>query len=73
MKPIKVSIFGADGYTCQVPRIKEGMQSLGHFLTEESPELINESPYDFGWMVVIEPTGKLEGLLDSNSYREIID
>ena len=40
---------------------------------EESPELINESPYDFGWMVVIEPTGKLEGLLDSNSYREIID
>ena len=40
MKPIKVSIFGADGYTCQVPRIKEGMQSLGHFLTEESPELI---------------------------------
>ena len=40
---------------------------------EESPELINESPYDFGWMVVIEPTGKLEDLLDSDSYREIID
>ena len=40
---------------------------------EESPELINESPYDFGWMVVIEPTSKLEGLLDSESYREIID
>ncbi len=40
---------------------------------EESPELINESPYDFGWMVVIEPEEKLEGLLDSNSYREVID
>ena len=40
---------------------------------EESPELINESPYDFGWMVVIEPTEKLENLLDSASYREIID
>ena len=40
---------------------------------EESPELINESPYDFGWMVVIEPEGELEGLLDSNSYREVID
>ena len=40
---------------------------------EESPELINESPYDFGWMVVIEPEGKLEGLLDSNAYREVID
>ena len=40
---------------------------------EESPELINESPYEFGWMVVIEPEGELEGLLDSNSYREVID
>tara|TARA_B100002051_G_C16666763_1_gene602163 strand:- start:655 stop:1032 length:378 start_codon:yes stop_codon:yes gene_type:complete len=40
---------------------------------EESPELINESPYDFGWMVVIEPEGDLEGLLDSNAYREAID
>ncbi len=40
---------------------------------EESPELINESPYDFGWMVVIDPDGDLEGLLDSNAYREVID
>ena len=40
---------------------------------EESPELINESPYDFGWIVVIEPDGNLEDLLDSNSYRELID
>ena len=40
---------------------------------EESPELINESPYDFGWMGVIEPEGELEGLLDSNAYREVID
>ena len=40
---------------------------------EESPELVNESPYDFGWMVVIKPSEELENLLDSNSYREIID
>ena len=40
---------------------------------EESPELINESPYDFGWMVVIDPDGDLEGLLDSNASREVID
>jgi|TARA_B100000586_G_scaffold251453_1_gene210658 glycine cleavage system H protein len=39
---------------------------------EESPELINESPYDFGWMVTIEPSGELEDLLDSESYRELI-
>ena len=40
MKPIKISIFGADGYTCQMPRIKEAMQSLGHTLSEDSPEMI---------------------------------
>ena len=40
---------------------------------EESPELINESPYEFGRMVVTEPSEQPEGLLDSNSYREIID
>ena len=28
----------------------------------EVSELINESPYDFGWMVVIDPDGDLEGL-----------
>ena len=39
---------------------------------EESPELINESPYDFGWMVTIEPMGELEDLLDSDSYQELI-
>ena len=40
MKPIKISIFGADGYTCQMPRIKEAMQKLGHILSEDSPEMI---------------------------------
>ena len=40
MKPIKISIFGADGYTCQITRIKEAMQSLGHILSEDSPDMI---------------------------------
>ena len=40
MKPIKIAIFGADGYTCQIPRIKEGMELLGHALSEDSPDLI---------------------------------
>ena len=40
MKPIKFSIFGADGLTCQMPRIRDVMQSLGHILSEESPDLI---------------------------------
>jgi glycine cleavage system H protein len=40
---------------------------------EESPELINESPYEFGWMVVMAPDKKLENNLDSESYRKLID
>ena len=40
MRPIKISIFGADGLTCQMPRIKEAMQSLGHVLSTNSPDLI---------------------------------
>ena len=34
---------------------------------EESPELVNESPYEFGWMVLIEPEGEVNGLLDAAS------
>ena len=40
MNNIKVSILGTDGYVCQIPRIKEGMEALGHVLSEESPDLI---------------------------------
>jgi glycosyltransferase involved in cell wall biosynthesis len=40
MKPIKISVLGADGYTCQIPRIKEGIISLGHTITESFPDLI---------------------------------
>ena len=40
MNNIKVSILGADGYVCQIPRIKEGMKALGHILTKDSPDLI---------------------------------
>ena len=40
MNNIKVSILGADGYVCQIPRIKKGMEALGHILSKESPDLI---------------------------------
>ena len=36
----KVAILGADGYTCQIPRIKEGMKALGYIVTKDSPDLI---------------------------------
>ena len=40
MESIKIAVFGADGFTCQVPRIKDGLKSLGHVFSEESPDLI---------------------------------
>ena len=40
MKSIKVSIHGADGYVCQIPRIKEGFIDLGHSVSDNSPDLI---------------------------------
>ncbi len=40
---------------------------------EASPELVNESPYDKGWLVKIEPSdpSQLDGLLDAAAYREL--
>lgn len=41
---------------------------------EETPETINESPYDEGWLVELEVTDKseIDSLLDANSYKKII-
>ena len=48
MKSIKVTVFGWDGFTCQIPRIKEAMLDLGHNLSEDFPELIYcNDPIDF--------------------------
>jgi len=40
MNNIKVCILGSDGYVCQIPRIKEGMEALGHVLSKDSPDII---------------------------------
>ncbi len=38
---------------------------------EDTPEHVNSSPYENGWMVVVEMSNpsELEGLLDANGYR----
>ena len=43
-------------------------------LIEETPEIINESPYDEGWLVEIEIVDKSEinALLDADSYKKMI-
>ena len=40
---------------------------------EESPELVNESPYGSGWMVLMEPSEDRSALLDSDSYKNSLD
>ena len=54
MSKIKVSILGADGFTCQIPRIKEGMQELGHEVTQDSPNLIySNDPRGYGEALIL--------------------
>ena len=42
---------------------------------EDSPEFVNESPYEKAWMVVIEPTdaSQIENLLTAEKYAELIE
>ena len=40
---------------------------------EESPELVNESPYGSGWMVAIEPSEDMSALIDAESYKNSLD
>ena len=60
MSNIKVSILGSDGYVCQIPRIKEGMEALGHVLSDESPDLIYSN----------DPTGYKKALSLKKKYSK---
>ena len=41
---------------------------------EDSPEFVNESPYENAWMIVIEPADltEVDGLLSPEKYEELI-
>lgn len=36
------------------------------------PELVNEGPYDKGWMIAIKPAGNLDGLMDAAAYEAFL-
>ncbi|SDL17291.1 glycine cleavage system protein GcvH [Lacicoccus qingdaonensis] len=42
---------------------------------EDSPELVNESPYEGAWMVKVEleDTSQLDNLLDADGYKAVIE
>ncbi|GAB3691705.1 glycine cleavage system protein GcvH [Salinarchaeum chitinilyticum] len=41
----------------------------------DRPELVNDDPYDEGWMLAVEPDdeSELEALLDAEAYREQVE
>jgi len=41
---------------------------------EDSPELVNGSPYDDGWMVLVKPANPadLDALMDKDAYLEML-
>ncbi|MED3084577.1 glycine cleavage system protein H, partial [Bacillus swezeyi] len=40
---------------------------------EDSPEFVNESPYEKAWMIVVEPadTSEIDGLMTAEQYDEM--
>ena len=39
---------------------------------EASPELVNDDPYETGWMIKIKIDGTTDGLLTSEKYKELV-
>ena len=41
----------------------------------ENPQRLNEDPYGEGWIFIVEPSdaGQVEGLLDAEGYRALIE
>jgi glycine cleavage system H protein len=41
----------------------------------DNPQRLNEDPYGEGWIFIVEPTdsGQVEGLLDAEGYRALIE
>lgn len=60
----------SDLYAPITGEVLEANASLG-----ESPELVNESCYDSGWILAIAPTdeSEFEGLMNARAYRTYVD
>ena len=37
---------------------------------QDTPELINEDPFGDGWLITLDPEGKLDQLLTADEYRQ---
>ncbi|BCE16283.1 hypothetical protein RSC3_03639 [Bacillus paralicheniformis] len=41
---------------------------------EDSPEFVNESPYEKAWMIIVEPSdaSEIENLMTAEQYEDMI-
>ena len=39
---------------------------------EDNPELINESPYDLGWLLILKSDSNVDHLLTADQYKELL-
>lgn len=41
---------------------------------EDSPEIVNQSPYGDGWMIEVKPDdpGEMDSLMNNNAYKEML-
>ena len=39
---------------------------------EDNPELINESPYDLGWLLILKSDSNVDHLLTPDQYKELL-
>ena len=39
---------------------------------EDNPELINESPYDLGWLLILNSDSNVDHLLTPDQYKELL-
>jgi glycine cleavage system H protein len=69
---------GAFGSVESVKAVSELYMPIGGKVVEinsdlaNSPEVVNSSPYDQGWMIIVEPSdaGELRDLLTVQAYRD---
>ncbi|PRO65550.1 glycine cleavage system protein GcvH [Alkalicoccus urumqiensis] len=42
---------------------------------EDAPELVNESPFEKAWMIIVEPKDKsdMDSLMDADAYKQMTD
>ncbi len=59
----------SDLYAPFTGRVVEANSAL-----QDAPELVNESCYEDGWLLVVEPTeeAEFEGLMNASSYRDFV-